>query len=399
MEVHRFGRSKGPLATAHSARRVSWRGARVWLVASLVAALAGCATDEVSRIPESPALTPTEARSLVAQHLPANVAERGGWVTDIYAAFTAMQIPVTADNVCAVLAVTEQESSFRADPPVPGLPAIAWKEIERQAERASVPMLAVRAALLLPSPNGKSYGERIGSVKTEKQLSEIFEDFIGMVPLGKTFFANRNPVRTGGPMQVGIAFAESHAAAKPYPYPVHGSIRHEVFTRRGGMYFGIAHLLDYPASYDSPIYRFADFNAGHYASRNAAFQRAVTIASGVPLTLDGDLLRYDRGEPTADPGETETALRTLAKRIGMSTAQVRRDLELGRTYEFEQTRLYGRVFALADKVNVTAVSRAVLPKIQLKSPKITRNLTTEWFANRVSTRYRSCLARGANAAG
>ena len=87
-------------------------------------------------------------------------------------------------------------------------------------------------------------------MKTEKELSEIFEDFIGMVPLGERMFGGLNPVRTGGPMQVSVAFAEEHAEAKTYPYPVHGTIRDEVFTRRGGMYFGIAHLLDYPASYD-----------------------------------------------------------------------------------------------------------------------------------------------------
>jgi hypothetical protein len=389
-------KNESAFRSAGSVPRLSGRvAARICVLAALVAALAGCATEEITRAPERRPLTAAEARSLVAQHLPPKIVERSNWATDIYAALTAMQIPVTPENVCAAVAVTEQESSFRADPAVPGLSAIAWKEIDRQAERAGVPLLAVRAALLLPSPNGKSYSDRIDSVKTEKQLSEIFEDFIGMVPLGKTFFANHNPVRTGGPMQVSIAYAESHAAEKPYPYPVNGSIRHEVFTRRGGMYFGIAHLLDYPASYDSHIYRFADFNAGHYASRNAAFQRALTVASGIPLALDGDLLRYDRGQPAAEPGETEVALRVLATRLDMSHAQIRRDLERGKTYEFEKTRLYARLYALADRLNGQALPRAVLPSILLKSPKITRKLTTDWFANRVATRYKTCLARGA----
>jgi hypothetical protein len=200
-------------------------------------------------------------------------------------------------------------------------------------------------------------------------------------------------------MQVAIAFAESHAAQKTYPYPVTGSIRHEVFTRRGGMYFGIAHLLDYPASYDSPIYRFADFNAGHYASRNAAFQQAVTLVSGIPLALDGDLLRYVSGRPAAEPGNTELAVRVLAKRLDMGHAQIRRDLELGTTQEFEKSRLYARLFTLAEKLAGKPLPRAVLPNILLKSPKFTRKLTTEWFANRVATRYRTCRLRIGGTAG
>src|SRR3546814_1052963 len=88
-----------------------------------------------------------------------------------------------------------------------------------------------------------------------------------MVPAGKRLFGGLNPVETGGPMQVRIDFAEAHA--EDYPYPVDGSIRHEVFSRRGGMYFGMMHLLGYRASYTEPLYSFADFNAGWQAGRNA----------------------------------------------------------------------------------------------------------------------------------
>jgi hypothetical protein len=202
-------------------------------------------------------------------------------------------------------------------------------------------------------------------------------------------FADSNPVRTGGPMQVSIAFAEQHARARPYPYPHDASIRHEVFTRRGGVYFGVAHLLDYDAAYDRPLYRFADFNAGHYASRNAAFQQAVTRATGIALVLDGDLVRYDSDEPSA----TESAVRRLARELDLTDAQIHRALERGNRADFDRTDLYEGVFALAEKRAGRALPRAVLPRIALASPKITRKLTTEWFAKRVDERYARCLAQ------
>ena len=374
--------------TSRHSQRNAFLPFLAWLLAGL---LAGCAS-EGPRAPEPRAMTPSEARAMIARAMPQGVTDRAGWATDIYAAFSAMEIPPTPENVCAVVAITDQESNFRVDPSVPGLAGIAWKEIDRQRERVGVPKLVLHAALLLPSSNGRSFSDRIDAVKTEKQLSDIFEDFLGMVPMGKTFFADRNPVRTGGPMQVSIAFAETQAA-KSYPYPVNGSVRNEVFTRRGGMYFGIAHLLDYPAPYAGHIYRFADFNAGRYASRNAAFQNAVTLVSGIPLSLDGDLVRYEQGRAATEPGNTELAARTLAKRLDLSPAEIRRDLEQSRASELEATRTYRRVFALADKVSGQHVPRAVLPKILLQSPKFTRKLTTEWFANRVETRNRACLQR------
>ncbi len=371
------------------------------VIALIVALIAGCAGESprepIYQQPPRP-LTAAEGRALVGRLLPSGLADRSGWSTDIYAAFAALEVPPTPQNICAVVSITEQESGFRVDPPVPGLSRIAWREIEKQRERTGVPKLVLQAALALPSPTGKSYGERIDAVKTERQLSDIFEDFIGIVPLAKKFLEDRNPVRTGGPMQVGVAFAEAHVAEKPYPYPVTGTIRDEVFRRRGGMYFGIAHLLDYPAQYDRPLYRFADYNAGRYASRNAAFQHAVTEVSGIPLALDGDLLRYDEGRAVREAGATELAVRSLARRLKMSQTDIRRDLELGRTAAFEKSRLYARVYALADDAAGTALPRAVLPRIELHSPKITRKLTTQWFANRVDERYRSCLSRAVTVA-
>jgi hypothetical protein len=350
--------------------------------------LLGCA--QPGRISEPTGLGPTEAREALARVLPAGVTDRAGWATDIHAALSSLELPSTPENLCAVVAVAEQESSVRVDPEVPNLPAIAWKEIDRRAESAGVPKLAVHAALALSSPDGRSYAQRIDNVKTERQLSDIFEDFIGMVPLGKTFFASRNPVRTGGPMQVNVAFAEAHVRAHRYPYPLTGSVRREVFTRRGGLYFGTAHLLAYDAPYDKLVYRFADFNAGQYASRNAAFQNALAVASGLPVTPDGDLLPHASDAPK---GETERAALSLAGRLGLSESAIHRDLASGDEPAFAKTPLYERVFAYAERLDKRTLPRAALPRIDLQSPKFTRKLTTEWFAKRVDERHRRCMER------
>lgn len=358
--------------------------------APLAALLAGCAGPGRGPSVDAEGMGPTEARKAVVALLQTKTRDADGWAADIQAALSTLELPSTAQNLCAVMAVIEQESGFRTDPEVPGMSAIAWKEIERRAREAGVPMLALRAALAIDSPDGRSYAQRLDAVKTERQLSEIFEDFIGMVPLGKRFFADSNPVRTGGPMQVGIAFAQAQARTRPYPYEVKNSIRNEVFTRRGGIYFGTAHLLSYDAGHETPIYRFADFNAGRYASRNAGFQNAVALASGLSIALDGDLVAP---AAKASVGETERAVLTLAQRLDLSEGQVRRDLQKGNEPGFETTALYKRVFAYAEKIDKRKLPRAVVPRIDLSSPKFSRQLTTQWFATRVNERYGRCLGR------
>jgi hypothetical protein len=341
-----------------------------------------------NRSPE-PQIDPDVARAHIAKLLPNTVANKQGWAIDIFAAFESLKLQSTTENVCAVLAVAQQESNLQADPAVPGLPDIARKEINSRADRYHIPQTVVYLALQLSSPNGKTYNERIDSASTEKDLSDLFEDFIGSVPLGKRLFADWNPVRTGGPMQVSVAYAEAHVKEKPYPYPIAESIRQEVFTRRGGLYFGIAHLFDYDVRYDDMVYRFADYNAGHYASRNAAFQNAVNILTHAKLATDGDLLL--EGEHENEPSSTELAVRRIAAKLNMDEAAIRRDLEREKDASFANTKLYKRVFDLADEGRKQPLPRATLPKIKLQSAKITRNLTTEWFAKRVDQRYEQCI--------
>lgn len=347
--------------------------------------LAGCATAPLP----PPTRPPTDVRSEIVRRMPAKVVDRQGWAADIQAAFAAQHIEPNSENICAVLAVTEQESGYVANPEVANLPKIARGEIDRRAAALHVPAFMVSAALAIRSPDGRSYNERLQRVRTERELSDIYQDLIGSVPLGKRLFADFNPVQTGGPMQVGIPFAESKAAG--YPYPVDGSIRDEVFTRRGGMYFGIAHLLGYQTPYTRKVHRFADFNAGWYASRNAAFQNAVSTATGIPLALDGDLLTP--GAPMDKPGQTERAVRTLAGDLRMHDRDIRQALERGTHLAFDDTPLYARVYALADARAGKPLPRAMIPGIRLESPKITRELTTAWFATRVDERYRHCMQR------
>ena len=386
------------------------RAVVLWLAVAIVAGCAGTGEPIPGGrpLPLPPDLAPSlpggmaavaappsgpEIRAMVVRLIPASVRDRSGWADDLYSAFSSLDLPHAPQVYCAAIAIIEQESSFQADPVVPDLPDIVWRELEQRGRRYGIPKLLISAVLLKTSPDGRSYSQRIDALRTEKQLNGLFEDMIAELPAGKTLFAGYNPVRTGGPMQVSIAFAEEFARERSYPYPVSHSIRDEVFSRRGGLYFGSAILLDYPAPYDDAVYRFADFNAGRYSSRNAAFQAAVARVSGKPLALDGDLLLYRDGKPQEQPSAVEGALQTLSGKLPLSLRDIRRDLLLEKSAGFGQSPLFARLFVLAEQAAGSVLPRQTMPQIELKSPKFPRKLTTEWFARRVEGRYRTCLTR------
>ena len=378
----------------------------VRLAAAVLVLLAGCATPNRDPVPGAQQQR-TERRAVVVQGpsavvrgpalveelLPAHLGDRRGWAEDMYAAMMALRVEPTTENICAVIAIVEQESSFRVDPSIPGLPSMARRELDKRREKAGIPKMVADSALKLVSSDGRTYEQRLEAATTERQISDMFEDFAGRVPLGKALFSEHNPVRSGGPMQVSIGFAQAHAASTRYPFAAQGSLRDEVFTRRGGLYFGIAHLFDYAAPYDDLRFRFADYNAGRYASRNAAFQKAVAELTGMPLELDGDVLRFEQGKPLRELSRTEVAVRTLAGHFEMSNAEVRSDLELGQSAEFERSRLYLSVFTMVDGVVGRRTPRAVLPMIVVESFKTPRRLTSYGYAMRVAERHKACLAQ------
>jgi hypothetical protein len=359
------------------------------LACLVIGLMAACTTERPqSDVPAAPSLE--QARALIGESIPKSVMDRDGWINDIYMGFTLQGLVPTRENVCAVVAVIEQESNFQVNPLVPDLGRIAQREIQSRAEHAGVPLFIVHTALQLRSSNGRTYNNRINAARTEKDLSDIYEDFIGSVPLGRTLFANWNPIRTRGAMQVSVSYAVQYAASKPYPYPLQTSIADELFTRRGSLFFGIAHLLAYQAPYREYLFRFADFNAGQYASRNAAFQNAVSKASGIPLVTDGALLPPER---TAGPGATERALRTLATRLNADEGEIHRALEQSRTAQFEQNKVYERLFGIAELAAHHTLPRAMVPTIELEGPKLTRHLTTSWYAHRVAGRFEQCWVK------
>lgn len=346
--------------------------------------------------PPPPApVSAAEVRAVALRVLPPNITDRSAWADDIATAFAALSIPAQAHKVCALAAVIEQESTWQADPPVANLSKIAKAELDKKRERFGIPKAVMDLALSKISPDGRTYQQRLDRLRTERELSLLYEDMIREIPMGAQLAGGQNPVRTGGSTQVSVAFATEQMRDRPYPWRPAGTPREEVFKRRGGLYFGAAMLLDYPVSYNRMLYRFADYNAGRYSSRNAAVQALLVQLTGQKIDPDGDLLRYKAGEPVSprsEPSQAWRALLALQAELGVNAAQIERDLKLEKRFEFEQSPTYRRLYQLADKRGLRP-PREQLPDIDLNSPKISRKLTTAWFADRCEARYRTCLAR------
>jgi hypothetical protein len=346
----------------------------------------------------------------VTRMIPSRVAERKQWATDIISIMDTLKIERNLENTCSIIAVVDQESNFIADPNVPNLGKKAATELNERLTAKLGSVVAERFTAMLaqrPTPED-NFANRLEKVKTEQQLDELYREMfeyfkshykLGLVTGAASLVAGHdmaeyfNPVKTLGSMQVHIQYALEH----PREISNSNAIRDSLYTREGGLYYGIHRLMGYPAEYDKPLYRFADFNSGMYSSRNAAIQKAIVKLSDLPISLDGDLLSYDKDKDAlSNVTSTEAALRRVIADAGagMSDRTLRKDLLLEKQADFEQTETYQLVRELYLAKTGKALPYAIMPEVVISGPKLSRDYNTNWYATRVNGRYLKCQRVG-----
>lgn len=344
----------------------------------------------------------------MAKLLPSHVKNPQSWATDIHDIMNELRINKTANNVCSIVAIVDQESNFHADPEVAGLGEKSLKEINHRLEDKLGKTLADYYRTMLqtkPTPKD-SFINRIRKVKTERQLDELYREIFdyfakhynvsaitGAAKLvGSDLSERMNPITTLGSMQVHIDYAKAH---KRTPMSTE-NLRKDLYSQYGGLYYGIHRLMKYEALYPKAIYRFADYNSGVYSSRNASFQKMLATVTGKNVTLDGDLLLYEKGgDVRAEKSSTEKLINQLfaKKKIQHTERQVRFDLKREKEKGFEDTLTYKHLKQLyLDKTGKQA-PYAIMPEVVITGPKLSRDYNTNWFATRVDARYQTCMAK------
>ncbi len=362
----------------------------------------------------APDVTVEQVRKLI----PARVSERAAWAEQMLTVMQQLNIRQNLSNSCTIIAVIDQESNFHADPVVAGLGHTAMTEMNQRLEAKLGRFVAGQFQnMLREKPTAEdNFAARLQRVKTEKQLDQLYREMfaffednynIGLLTGVAGLFAGQplseyfNPISTLGSMQVHIHYASQH---KTHAMNLK-TLRDYLYSREGGLYYGIHRLMLYSAQYDRPLYRFADYNSGIYSSRNAAVQATINQlmdasaaqSQGQTLTLDGDLLLYGHDKDIlSTPSSTELAIQTLfgQNSISISARQIRSDLKKEKAEKFEKTDTYLAILRLYQTRFNRLPAYAMMPEVVISGPKLSREYNTAWFANHVEKRYQRCMQQG-----
>lgn len=347
---------------------------------------------------------------LMIKHVRPSVVDPDGWASDLLEVMQTQGIPPNRENVCAAIAVIDQESNFVANPAVAGLGELADKTLRAKMARYPVVGALVLEFLDTHPASDTSYLQRIRRAKTERDLDLTYRAMVNdagtasnmslfvQSGLFNRMIEERNDISTVGSMQVSVRFAMAEAKSRRYlPMTLSDdyALRDELYTRRGGIYYGVKQLLGYDTGYAQKIYRFADYNAGRYSSRNAAFQHIISILTKQSLARDGDLLLYSKdGQASSGLSSSEKALRALSstENLGLPDKQIRDDFLLEKQDSFATSGTYLAVKNLYLRKTGKPAPFAELPGIDLSSPKLSHKMTTASYAASVDRRYQKCLS-------
>lgn len=348
--------------------------------------------------------------------IPARVNDRESWSQDIFDIMQELSIPKTKQNVCSIVAVVDQESNFVADPTVPGLGAKAVEEINSRLKEKFEAKLGEKIGgtvagyfedVLKNQPSSENnYMSQMRKVQTERELDLLYREIFDYMAqhyhvsaltgaaklVGQDIGEKLNPITTLGSMQVHINYAKEHKRKAGGI----AELRNDLYTQYGGLYYGIHRLMEYPADYDEAIYRFADYNSGMYSSRNAAFQKMLGALTEAEISLDGDLLLYNKdGDVKSTQSQTEKELIAVfaQNNVLVTPRQIRADLKKEKEKKFEDTQTYLAVQKLYQKKTNKEPMYAVMPQVVISGPKLSRDYNTNWFASRVNGRYEQCMQK------
>jgi hypothetical protein len=105
---------------------------RIGLLAALSGALAAQAA--ASNVGLEVRLSEKQVMRLIADAEPGAV-DKAGWAHDLRGALQAHRLPRMKENVCAMIAVVDQESGFVANPQVPHIGKIAYQAMLRKLNK------------------------------------------------------------------------------------------------------------------------------------------------------------------------------------------------------------------------------------------------------------------------
>jgi hypothetical protein len=338
-----------------------------------------------------------------------SVVDPKGWAFDLLDVLQVHNLPQSRENVCAAIAIIDQESGFVADPTVEGLGTLSENALREKFSK--IPLGGAMALRWLENnPTSEtSFMARIRKAKTERDLDLAYRslvDYAGqtasldkILQLGflNSFIEERNEIDTAGSMQVSVKFALEMARKRrwlPMTLSDVYAVRDDLYTRHGGMYYGVKQLLDYESGYSQKIFRFADFNAGRYAARNAALQSIISVLSGVKLATDGDLLSYGKdGNALKTVTSSEKAIRKARDRhkLPLTDAEIRKDLLEEKQAAFVSTQTFEVLRKRYESVKKIKAPFARMPDIALNSPKLKRSFSTARFAESVNRRHQVCM--------